>query len=94
MEPKISSVICLKDSAFYSLIDTVVEYIKEKHPEAREVLYLDKEETLKFLNIGNTKLQELRDTGKIRFTQPSRNKIMYERVSLIEYLQQHTKNTF
>jgi len=47
------------------------------------------------LNISSkTPLQELRDNGDIRFTQPREKIILYDRDSIAAYLEKHTQNLF
>jgi hypothetical protein len=51
--------------------------------------------TMQLLNIkSKTTLQKLRDEGKIRFSQPQKKIILYDRDSIDTYLQQHARNTF
>lgn len=63
-------VICLEDSAFYTLVEQVVQRIKDTH-EIKEDRWISGEEAMKKLRItSKTTLQELRDSGAIRFSQP------------------------
>jgi len=39
-------------------------------------------------------LQKLRDEGKIRFSQPEKKIILYDRESIDQYLEKHVKNIF
>jgi len=87
-------VICLEDEAFYALIDQVVERIKEAQ-KIKEDKWISPEEAMKKLRItSKTTLQKLRDEGKIRFSQPEKKHILYDTVSINEYLEKHSKNTF
>lgn len=87
-------VICLQDQAFYSLIDKVVFYIREKH-EAKEDKWISPEEAMSKLRIkSKTTLQKLRDEGSIRFSHPERRIILYDSESIDDYLNGHAKNTF
>jgi hypothetical protein len=43
---------------------------------------------------SKTTLQRFRDEGSIRFTQPSRKIILYDRDSILVFLEQHAKDTF
>lgn len=88
------NVICLEDSAFYTLIDRVVERIKEKH-NIKEDKWISGEEAMKKLRItSKTTLQKLRDEGKIRFSQPEKKIILYDTDSINEYLESNSKDTF
>jgi hypothetical protein len=87
-------VICLQDSAFYLLIEKVVERIKQKNG-IKEDKWISGEEAMKKLRItSKTTLQKLRDEGKIRFSQPEKKLILYDVDSINEYLEKHAQNTF
>ena len=87
-------VICLEDRALYQLIEQVVERIKEKN-NIKEDRWISGEEAMSKLRItSKTTLQKLRDTGVIRFSQPERKIILYDRVSIDNYLNKHSKETF
>lgn len=87
-------VICLQDEAFYALIESVVKRIKDKEG-LKEDKWLSSEETMEKLKIkSKTTLQKLRDEGKIRFSQPERKIILYDRDSINDYLEKHIKEIF
>lgn len=87
-------VICIEDEAFYKLISKVVEQLKIIHPVS-EAKWVNTEEAMHLLNIkSKTSLQNLRDEGKIRFTQPQKKLIMYDRESINNYLENNARNTF
>ena len=87
-------VICLQDRAFYQLIDEVVERVMEKH-QVSEPPWVSPEEAMSILNVkSKTTMQELRDTGRVRFSQPSPKRVVYSRQSLYDYLEEHAKETF
>lgn len=86
-------VICLEDKALLHLVREVVKQIKDETKQTLDP-WIDGEEAMKILNIGKTTLQNLRNTGSIRYTQPSRKVILYERTSLYEYLEIHAKEKF
>jgi hypothetical protein len=87
-------VICLEDAAFYALIDEVVARIKEKSGLQPDKWITDAE-AMKLLNIkSKTTLQELRDKGKIRFSQPNRKNILYDRDSIMEYHEKNARKQF
>ncbi len=87
-------VICLEEAAFYTLIEQVVARLKETHGEEKEK-WISDEQAMQLLNIkSKTTLQKLRDEGKIRFSQPQKKIILYDRDSIDTYLQQHARNTF
>lgn len=87
-------VICLQDSAFYALLDTVIKRIKEKH-EVKEDRWISGEEAMKKLRItSKSTLQKFRDSGVIRFSQPERKIILYDVESIYEYLEKNARETF
>lgn len=87
-------VICIEDAAFYALIEQVVLRLQELHGAAPD-RWIDDAQTMRLLNIkSKTTLQKLRDEGKIRFSQPHKRIILYDRESIDAYLEKHAKNTF
>lgn len=86
-------VICLEDKAFFSLIDRVVGHIKNKL-EIKEDKWISGEEAMRKLRINSkTTLQKMRDEGKIKFSQPEKKIILYDRDSINEYLERNAKTT-
>ena len=87
-------VICLEDVAFYSLIEQVFQRMKDKEG-AKEDKWISGEEAMQKLRISSkTTLQKLRDEGKIRYSQPEKKLILYDLVSIYEYLEKNAKDTF
>ncbi len=87
-------VVCLQEEAFYALFDKVVEHIESKRKDSLPK-WIDGEETMQLLNIkSSSTLQKLRDEGKIRFSQPLRKIILYDRDSINEYLEKNARETF
>ncbi len=88
------NIICLESDAFYALVEDVVDRIMEKH-SVRVEAWIDDVEAMKLLGIrSKTTLQSYRDNGKIRFTQPSRKVILYDRNSIMKFLDDQAKDTF
>lgn len=86
-------VVCLQDEAFYKLIEEVVNRIKEKNKLIDE-RWISSEEAMAKLRISSkTTLQKLRDTGAIRFSQPQRKILLYDTISIDQYLEKHAKET-
>ncbi|WP_375447192.1 helix-turn-helix domain-containing protein [uncultured Fibrella sp.] len=87
-------VICLQEDAFYALVEEVVARLKEKQGNEKEKWVSD-EEAMQLLNVkSKTTLQKLRDEGKIRFSQPQKKIILYDRDSINTYLERNARNTF
>lgn len=87
-------VICLEEKAFYQLIECVVAKLKTQDNDVGDT-WVSSEEAMRILNIkAKSTMQILRDTGKIRFSQPQKKIILYDRRSINAYLEVHAKNTF
>jgi hypothetical protein len=87
-------VICLEEPAFYELMEKVYQRLKEQH-NIKEDKWVSGEEAMKMLRIKSpSTLQNLRDIGAIRFSQPSKKIILYDVASINEYLVKHSKETF
>ncbi len=57
--------------------------------------WIDKKEAKRLLRIkSDTTLQKMRDEGQIRYSQPQRKHILYDRDSINEYLEAHAKEPF
>ena len=87
-------VICLEEEAFFSLIEQVIKRLSVNKNED-DWKWISDEQAMILLNIkSKTTLQELRDNGDIRFAQPRKKVILYDRDSINEYLEKHAKDTF
>jgi hypothetical protein len=85
----------MQDEAFYALIETVVGRLKHEYKLSQQEKWISDTEAMQCLNIkSKTTLQQYRDEGKIRFSQPSRKVILYDRHSITEFLEKHSYNTF
>lgn len=88
-------IICINTRAYYALLDQVLEHIQEKFRLPKEPDWVDTETALQILNIrSRTTLQNLRDAGKVAFSQTTRKNILYRRQSLFEYIESATQNKF
>ena len=88
-------VICLQDEAFYALIEKVVAHLKDEQQTPTKDRWIDGHEAMRMLRItSTTSLQKYRDEGKIRYSQPSRKIIIYDRHSIEEFIENNAKNTF
>lgn len=86
-------VICLESAALMQLVREVTQRIKEETGQTLEP-WVDGDEAMGILKIKKTTLQGLRNSGSIRYTQPSKKVLLYERSSLYEYLEAHAKEKF
>ncbi len=89
-----SDTICIKTSAFYALLDEVIAHIDEKHQLPKESKWVDGHTAMVLLNItSRTTLQNIRDEGKIRFSKTSLKNIMYDRDSILKYIEDNAQET-
>lgn len=86
-------VICFQEKAFYEILDHVYERFMQKEKRT-EFKWIAPDEAMNLLNVKKTKLQELRTQGRIRYTQPDRKIILYDRDSINQYLEDNAKDTF
>ena len=87
-------VICFEEPAYYSMIEEVVARLKATMQPAASK-WISQEDAMQMLNIkSRTTLQKMRDEGKIRFSQPEKRIILYDRDSIDAYLEHHAKETF
>lgn len=90
-------VICFEDRAFYAMIDKLEAYLDSKKPQqqAQNDKWISGTEAMNMLRIkSKTTLQKLRDEGKIRYTQPEKKIVLYDRDSINAYLDDFTYETF
>jgi hypothetical protein len=88
-------VICLDTKAFYALVDEVIEHVKETQQDDKPDKWISGEEAMRLLRItSKTTLSYMRNQGKIRYSQPEKKIILYDRDSIDEYLEKHAKDTF
>lgn len=87
-------VICLEDEALYILIEKILGRLKLVQ-NIQHDKWISDGEAMKLLNISSkTTLQKFRDEGKIRFSQPQKKIILYDRLSIDEFLDKHARETF
>lgn len=87
-------VICLESEALYLLVDKVVDRIRDRKPKSKDKWVLPHIAMQQLGIKSKTTLQKLRDEGKIRFSQPQKKIILYDRESIEAYLEEHAKDTF
>jgi len=89
------NVICLQEEAFYSLIEEVVERVQSQFPDKVLDKWISGDEAMNMLRItSKTTLSALRNNGKIRYSQPQKKMILYDRDSINEFLNDNAKDTF
>lgn len=87
-------VICIEEEAFFQLVEKTIERLnQDKVPSPAK--WIGEAEAMNILHIkSKTTLQRLRDEGKIRFSQPIHKVILYDRESLIGFIEDHVHETF
>lgn len=86
-------IVCLESEAFYSLIEEVVERMMEERQEKSQ--WISAEEAMEILKItSRTTLQKLKNKGHIKFSQPMKKLILYDRQSILDYLEKHSHEPF
>lgn len=86
-------VVCLETKAFYALIDEVVERMMAQRQE--KPTWVSAEEAMEVLRIkSKTTLHKLKDEGHIKFSQPMKKLVVYDRQSLLDYLEKHSQEPF
>ena len=87
-------VICIETEAFHRLMDEVVERLLDKHGKSPEK-WISVEQCMSMLKItSKTTLQKLKNEGKIRFSQPMKKLTLFDRDSILEYLEKNARETF
>ena len=81
-------VIHLHKKAFYALLDKALKHIESQMEQEVPPKWINAEEAMEILQIkSTTSLQKLRDNRNIRFSQPFRKVILYDRESVYEFLE-------
>ncbi len=89
------NVITLEEEAFYRLLNEVIAEVKKQYGEQALSKWIDGAEAMALLKItSKTTLQKLRDEGQIRYSQPMTKVILYDRDSIMAYIEKNAKNTF
>jgi len=89
------NVICIEEQGFYTLLNRVFKYVESKMKMDGPDKWMDKKEAMRVLKVKSpTTLQKLRDEGKIRFSQPEKKHIVYDRDSINAYLEAHVVQPF
>ncbi len=91
------NVICLEEKAFHTLLSEVRKMLLEQNtsPAEPEWKWVAEEKAKELLNVkSRSMMQELRDNGEVRFSQPRKRIILYDRDSINDYLERHAKETF
>lgn len=86
-------IICLETEAFHQLVEEVVDRLLDKKQEKPK--WIPGEEAMKILGItSKTTLQKLKNEGHIGFTQPMKKLMLFDRESILDYLEKHAQKSF
>ena len=86
-------VICLESKAFYELIEQVVGRMMAEKQEQDP--WISGEDAMKMLKItSKTTLQKLKNEGHIGFSQPMKKLVLYNRESILTYIEKHSQEPF
>jgi len=89
------NVICIEEEAFYTLLNRVVKHVVSEMKTDTPDKWVGKKEAMWLLRIkSDTTLQKFRDEGHIRYSQPERKHILYDRDSINDYLEANAKEPF
>lgn len=86
-------VICLEEQAFFQLIEQVVSRLNDGRDEKYK--WISDTDAMQLLGIkSKTTLQDYRNRGKIRYSQHAHKVILYDRESILAFLEMNAKETF
>ena len=86
-------IICLESNAFYELVEQVTERLMAQKQEKPK--WVSGEEAMTMLKItSKTTLQKLKNEGHIRFSQPMKKLVLYDRDSILSYIEKHSQEPF
>ncbi len=87
-------VVCLESEAFYRLVKEVVDRIRLENG-VQQPKWIKMEEAMDLLNItSKTTLQKYRDEGKVRFSKQGKRVILYDRDSILKFLEENARERF
>ena len=86
-------IIVFETTAYWEHINEVVKRVKKSLKE--DIKWIDEAEAMELLGVrSKSEMWKLRSTGKIRYSQPSRKIIKYDKQSILKYLDDHAKDEF
>jgi hypothetical protein len=86
-------VITIETKAFYRIIEEIVKRLEKVQKQPNR--WISEKDAMSLLGIrSKTTLWKLRSEGKISYTAPSRKLLLYDRESIMAYLEEHRFETF
>ena len=88
------NIIQIHEEDLFELIEQVVERLREKYDVPLE-RWIDGAEAMSLLQISSkTTLLRFRNEGLIRYSQPTKKVILYDRLSIEKFIDSNAKETF
>ncbi len=86
-------VIIFEEETYWKHIHEVLKRVKEGQKEEKK--WIDEPEAMELLGVkSKSEMWKLRSQGKIRYSQPARKLIKYDRQSILQFLEDNVKNKF
>lgn len=86
-------IIIFEEEAYWKHINEVLQRLKDSQKEEKK--WINEAEAMELLGVrSKSEMWKMRTTGKIRYSQPSRKIIRYDKQSILKYLDDHAKNEF
>ncbi len=86
-------VIIFEEEAYWQHIHEVVKRVKESQKEEKK--WIDEPEAMELLGVkSKSEMWKLRSQGKIRYSQPARKIIRYDRHSILQFLEDNVNERF
>ncbi len=93
MEKK--NIIMIEEGDLEVLAEQIAQRLLANKKEGNKERWITADEAMRLLGIkSTTTLQKYRDEGLIRFSQPSKRIIQYDRFSIDEFLEKNAKEPF
>lgn len=87
------NIICFETEAFYKLLEELAIRISDN--QQIQDAWIDDKEAMRLLRIkSKTTLQSLRDQGKIRYSQMTKKLILYDRESILAFIESKVRERF
>ena len=90
------NIITIEEEALYKLVELAVKRVTTQNGQSgKPDRWIDESEAMGLLKIkSKTTRQTLRDNGKIAYSQPMKKIILYDRDSIIKFIESNVKSTF
>lgn len=86
-------IIIFEKEAYWKHINEILKRLKDSQKEEKK--WINEAEAMEILGVrSKSEMWKMRTKGKIRYSQPSRKIIKYDKQSILKYLNDHAKNEF